>query len=66
MICTPKVFTNKNPRYPMTLTPIKKPSARKIFCLFTTLLDVKKKTAICQVAGAKSKHKAIKPGTTPW
>ena len=50
----------------MTPTPVKKPSDRKSLCLFTNILDVKKKTSICQVGDAKSKRKAIKSGTTPW
>ena len=50
----------------MTPTPVKKPSAIKSLCLFTNILDVKKKTAIHQVRAAKSKHKSIKAGNMSW
>ena len=50
----------------MTPTPVKKPSARKSLCLFTNILDVKKKTVTRRVGGAKSKYKAIKYRTPPW
>ena len=66
MIYTHKVSTNNIPRSPTTLTQFKKPSARKSMCIFTNILDVKKKTAILQVGAAKSKSKAIKAGTTKW
>ena len=66
MVSTPEGFTNNSPRSTMTPTPVKKPSARKSPCLFTNILDVKKKTAIRRVGDAKSKHKAIKSGTKPW
>ena len=66
MVSTPEGFTNNSPRYPMTPTPVKKPSARKSLCLFTNILDVKKKNATCQVRASKSKRKEIKSGTTPW
>ena len=51
---------------PMTSTPVKKPSAQKSLCMFTNILEVKKKTAYRQVGGAKSKFKAIKFGNTTW
>ena len=35
-------------------------------CLFTNILDVKKKTSMCQFGSVKSDLKAIKSGTTPW
>ena len=50
----------------MTPTSAKKPSARKSLCLFTNILDVKNKTAICRVGADKSKRKAFKYRTTPW
>ena len=50
----------------MKSTPVKKPSARKSLCLFTTTLDVKKKSATRRVGAAKSKRKEIEIGTTPW
>ena len=50
----------------MTSTPVKKPSAIKLLCLFTNILDVKKKTATRKVGADKSKLKENKFGTTPW
>ena len=43
MISTLEGFTNGIPIFPMTSTPVKKQSARKSLCLFTNILDVKKK-----------------------
>ena len=53
MVSTPEGFTNNSPISPMTPTQVKKPSASKSLCLFTNILDVKKKTAICRVGAAK-------------
>ena len=50
----------------MTSTPVNKPSARKSLCIFTNILDVKKKTSTRLVRAAKSKHTAIEYETTPW
>ena len=50
----------------MTLIPVKKPRAQKSLCLFTNILDVKKKTATCQVGASKYNRKSIKYGTTTW
>ena len=47
MVSTPGGFTNNRPRSPMTLPTLKKKSARKSLCLFTNILNAKKKTAIC-------------------
>ena len=66
MVSTPEGFTDNSPISTMTSTPVKKPSARKPLCLFTYVLDWKKKTASRQVGDVKSKRKAIKSGTTPW
>ena len=67
MVYTPEGFTDNIPRYPMAPTPVNNPSARKSLCLFTNILDVKKKLATTrQVRAAKSKRKAIKSGTKPW
>ena len=65
MVSTIEVFTNDSPISPMTPTPFNKPSARKALCLFTTILDVKNKTAYCRVGSTESKRKAIKYETTP-
>ena len=66
MVSNPEGFTNNSTRYTMTPTPVKKPSARKSLCIFTKILDVKKKTDIRRLGAAKLKLKAIKAGTTPW
>ena len=66
MVSTPKMFINNSPIYPMKSTLVMKPSARKSMCMFTNILEVKKKTAYRQVACAKSKFKAIKFGNTTW
>ena len=50
----------------MTSTPIKKPRTQKSLCLFTNILDVKRKTAFRKVGATKSKRKAIKFVNKPW
>ena len=57
MVSTPEVFTNSSHIYPMTSTPVEKPSAWKSLCMFTTALDVKKSSAYCRFRAAKSKRK---------
>ena len=57
MVYTPEGFNDNSPIFPMTSTPVKKPSTRKSLCLFTNILDVKKKTTTRQVGSAKSKRK---------
>ena len=42
---------------------VKKCSAIKSLCIFTEVLDVKKKTNVLQVGAAKSKRKAILAGS---
>ena len=66
MVSTLEGFTNNTHISPMTLTAVKRPSATKSMCLFTNILDVKKKTDTHQVGAAKSKRKIIKYGNTPW
>ena len=65
MVSSPEGFTNNSPIYPRTPSSFKKPSAKTSLCMFTNVLVVKK-TAYCRVGAAKSKHKAIKFGNTPW
>ena len=43
MVLTPEEVTNDSPNVPMTSTPVEKPSARKSLCLFTNILNVRKK-----------------------
>ena len=66
MVSTTEGFTYNSPRSPMTPTTLKETSARKLLCIFTNILDVKKKTSIRQVGTAKSKGKEIKAENTPW
>ena len=66
MVSTLEGLTNNIPRSPRTPTPVKKPIYRKSLCLFTNILDVKKRTATRQVRADRSKCNAIKSGTTPW
>ena len=66
MVSTPEVFNDESPIYPMISTPVNKSSARKSLCLFTNILDVKKRTATRQVGADKSKSKEIKFRNTPW
>ena len=65
MVSTTKVSKDKSPIYPMTSTPIKKPSARKSVCLFTNIFEANK-TAYRRVGAAKYNHKAIKFGNKPF
>ena len=66
MVSTPEGLTDNNPISSMTQTPVEKPSARKSLCLYTRILDVKKKTATHRFGSTKNKWKAIKYGTKPW
>ena len=66
MVSTPEGLTNDSTTSPTTSTPFKKPHARKSLCLFTNILDVKKKTDTRQFRAAKSELKVNKYGTTPW
>ena len=65
-VSTPELFTDNSIKYLMNLTPVKKPSDIKSLRLLTTILDVKKETDVRLVGDDKSKHKAIKAGTTMW
>ena len=65
MVYTPEVFTDKTPISPMTSTPVKKTIAQKSLCLFTNVLELKKKTAYRRVRASKSKRKSVKFGNTP-
>ena len=66
MVFTPEGLANNSTISPTTSTPVKKPSARKLLCMFTNILEAKKKTACRRVRAAKCKRKAIKFGNTPW
>ena len=49
MMSTPEGVTDNSPNVHMTSTLVNKPSARKLLCLFTNILDVKQKTAKCRI-----------------
>ena len=66
MVSTPEVFTDNSPISPSISAPVKKQSAGKSICLFTNVLDAKKKTATRRVGADKSKRNAITYGTTLW
>ena len=40
LLSTAEVVTDNSPNVHMASTPVKKPSAKKSLCLFTTILDV--------------------------
>ena len=42
MVSTNEILTDNRPVSPMKPTPVKKPSAQKSLCVFTSVLDVKK------------------------
>ena len=66
MVLTPEEVTYDSPNLSMISTPVKKPSARKSLCLFTIILNVKKKTEKRRVGSTKSKHRATKVGNSLW
>ena len=43
MVSTPEGVKDNSPNVPITSTSVKKPSARKSLCLFTNILDFRKK-----------------------
>ena len=63
MVSTLEEITDDSPSLPMTQTTFQKPNARKLLCLFTTIFDVKERTAICRVLDEKSTCIAIKSGS---
>ena len=50
----------------MKSTPFNKTSASKSLCLFTNILDVKKKMSKRCIGAAKSKHRAMNVGNSLW
>ena len=66
MVSTPEEVIDDSPHVPMISTTVKKPSASKSLCLFTKILYVKPKTAKRRIVAAKSKHRAMKVGTSQW
>ena len=66
MVSTSERFIYNSPMSTGTPIIVKKCSARKPLRLFTELLDVKKKTDVCQVGADKSERKAIRAGSMLW
>ena len=66
MVSTPNKFTENNPIPPCPYMTVKNTSARKWLCLFTEVLDVKKKTAVRRVGADKSKRKEIISCSMLW
>ena len=66
ILSTPEVVTDNSPNVNMSSKPVKKPSARKSLCLFTTILDVKPTTEKRRFVAAKSKRKAMKVCNSLW
>ena len=66
MVSTPEEVTYEITSLPMTSTPVKKPSARKSLCLFTKILNVKKRIAKRRVGATKSNFRAMNVGTRQW
>ena len=66
MVLTPEGVTDDSPNVPIKTTPVKKTSDKKSLCLFTNILNVKKKTAKCRIGAAISKRRAMKVGNSLW
>ena len=66
MVSTPEEVIYDSPNVPMTPTLVKKTSARKSLCLFTNILNVKKKTAKRRIGAAEYKRRAMKVGNSLW
>ena len=63
MVSIPEGVTDDSPNMPMTSTLVKNKS-RKSLCLFTNLLNVKKKTSKRCIGYAKSKRRVVKVGNS--
>ena len=66
ILSTPEGFIDNIHNVPLTSTPVKKPSARKLLCLFTNILDVKPTTAKRRFVAAKYRHKVMKVCNSLW
>ena len=66
MVLTPEEVTYDSPNVPMILTPVKKPSTRISLCLFTNMLNVKKKTTKRRARAAESKRRSMKVVNILW
>ena len=66
MVSTTKKIIDDSHIFPMTSTPVKKPSTGKSLCLFTNIFDVKSKTEKRRVRAAKSKRRSMQVGNSLW
>ena len=66
IVSTPEEFSDVSPSLRINQTTVKKTSAGKSLCLFTNILNVKKRTSICCVESGKSKHRAINVVNSLW
>ena len=66
MMLTPEGVKYESPNVPITSTPVKKLSARKSLCLFSNILNDKKRTSKRRIGAAKSKRRSIKVGNSLW
>ena len=66
MVSTPEEVTDDIPNVPMTSILVKQQSASKPMCLFTNILNVKKKTLKRRVGAAKSNHRSMKVVNILW
>ena len=66
MVSTPEIFTDNSPVSPRPPMIVKNCSAKQSLRLFTEVLDVKNKTAVCWVGAAKSNIKAIISSSMLW
>ena len=56
MVSTPREVTDDSPHVLITSTSVKNPIARKSLCLFTNVLNIKKKTAKRCVGAENPNH----------
>ena len=66
MVSTPEEATYYSHHVPIKSTQVKKTSASKSLCLFTNILNDKKKTLKRRVVATESKRRAMKLGHSLW
>ena len=66
ILSTPEVFIDNIPNVHLTLSPVKKPSARKSLCLFTNILDIQHETAKRRFVAEKFRRKSMKVCNSLW
>ena len=66
ILSTPEGVTDNSPNVHLTSSPVKKPIARKLLCLFTNILAVKPTTAKRRFFATKSRRKSMKVCNSIW